>query len=356
MAKKEAEKEELQFERMPGSEEMEQPENIDLNFGLGEETEEEQPQEEQQTQEVTEDAVVEEEPAEETTQETEEVSAESEEPAETQEEQQEETVAEQPEEAEPAQEEVQAKEPEQPKKPMVPKTRLDEVLQKNKAMQKELEELKAKEQAPKEAPKYDFDAEEVKLQNLILDGQAEAAAKKRAEIRAAEREQITFEVEQKMRQEITMSNQQNAILDASKQIEAEFPVFDQNSEHYNEELTNEVVDLAEALGLKGYDGADAMHKAVKYVVAEHNLAAPAPEPTQQTPSAPKKAQPAVDEVAKKRSEVAKKLKTAEQQPPNLPGESSSAHGEQPLDINNMSEEEFNALPPATIARLRGDVL
>ena len=49
MAKKEAEKEELQFERMPGSEEMEQPENIDLNFGLGEETEEEQPQEEQQT-------------------------------------------------------------------------------------------------------------------------------------------------------------------------------------------------------------------------------------------------------------------------------------------------------------------
>lgn len=350
MAKKEeAQNEAVEFERMPGSEEIEKPEDIDLNFGLGEEE-----TEEQQTQEVSEDAVAEEEPVEETTQETEEVSAESEEPAETEEEQ-EEPVAEQPEEAEPAQEEAQAKEPEPPKKPMVPKTRLDEVLQKNKAMQKELEELKAKEQAPKEAPKYDFDAEEVKLQNLILDGQAEAAAKKRAEIRSAEREQITFEVEQKMRQEIQVSNQQNAIMDASKQIEAEFPVFDQNSEQYNEQLTTEVVDLAEALGLKGYDGADAMHKAVKYVVAEHNLAVPAPEAPQQT-QAPQKTKPSVDEVAKKRSEVAKKLKTAEQQPPNLPGESSSAHGEQPLDISNMSEDEFNALPAATIARLRGDVL
>jgi hypothetical protein len=350
MAKKQAQETEdapIEFERMPGSEALEQPEGLDLNFGLGEE--------EQQNQEVDESAVVEEEPPveKETTQETEEVSAESEESVET-EEPQEETVAEQSQEAEPTEAEEQAKEPEPPKKPMVPKTRLDEVLQKNKAMQKELEEMKAKEEAPKEAPKYDFDSEEVKLQNLILDGQAEAAAKKRAEIRAAERDQITYEVEQKMRQEIQVSNQQNAILDASKQIEAEFPVFDQNSEHFNEQLTNEVIELAEAFGSKGYDGADAMHKAVKYVISANNLGESAVEATPKEALSPKKAQSTVDEVAKKRSEVAKKLKTADQQPPNLPGESSSSHGEQPLDISNMSEEEFDALPPATIARLRGD--
>lgn len=351
MAKKETQDTEdapIEFSTMPGSEKLEQPEGIDLNFGLGEE-------EEQQTQEVNEDAVAteEEEVIEETAQETEEVSAESEEPVET-EEKEEEPVAEQSQEAEPVEQAEETKEPEPSKKPMVPKSRLDEVLQTKKALQKELEELKAKEEAPKEAPKYDFDSEEVKLQNLILDGQSEAAAKKRAEIRQAERDQITYEVEQKMRQELQVSQQQNAIMSASKQIEAEYPVFDENSAHFNADLTNEVVELAEAFGLKGYDGADAMHRAVKYVVSANNLAQTAAEtPAQPEPTATK-TQSQVDEVAKKRSEVAKKLKTAEQQPPNLPGESSSAHGEQPLDISSMSEEEFDALPAATIARLRGD--
>ena len=38
MAKKEeAQNEAVEFERMPGSEEIEKPEDIDLNFGLGEE-------------------------------------------------------------------------------------------------------------------------------------------------------------------------------------------------------------------------------------------------------------------------------------------------------------------------------
>ena len=66
--------------------------------------------------------------------------------------------------------------------------------------------------------------------------------------------------------------------------------------------------------------------------------------------------PQQDEVAKKRAEVSKKLKAAESQPPELPGESSADRGEKSLDINSMSEEEFNALPPDTLKRLRGDIL
>ena len=66
--------------------------------------------------------------------------------------------------------------------------------------------------------------------------------------------------------------------------------------------------------------------------------------------------PSVDEVAKKRAQVSKKLKAAEAQPPELPGESSSVHGEKGLDVSNMTEEEFDALPEATLRRLRGDIL
>ena len=54
--------------------------------------------------------------------------------------------------------------------------------------------------------------------------------------------------------------------------------------------------------------------------------------------------------------LAKKLKAAEAQPPELPGESSSNHGEKGIDLSTMTEEEFDALPEATLKRLRGDIL
>ena len=54
--------------------------------------------------------------------------------------------------------------------------------------------------------------------------------------------------------------------------------------------------------------------------------------------------------------MAQKLDAAAKQPPELPGESSSNHGEKALDISSLSEEEFNALPEATLKRLRGDIL
>ena len=59
---------------------------------------------------------------------------------------------------------------------------------------------------------------------------------------------------------------------------------------------------------------------------------------------------------KKRTQVSKKLKAADSQPPELPGESSAAKGEKALDVHNMTAEEFDALPEATLKRLRGDVL
>jgi hypothetical protein len=40
----------------------------------------------------------------------------------------------------------------------------------------------------------------------------------------------------------------------------------------------------------------------------------------------------------------------------MPGESSTARGEKALDIASMTEDEFNALPEATLRRLRGDIL
>ena len=70
---------------------------------------------------------------------------------------------------------------------MVPKSRLDEVLAKNKKMQKRIDDIEKQEAEVKaEAPKYDFDVKEQEYQQLILDGESAKAVGLRNEIRKAE--------------------------------------------------------------------------------------------------------------------------------------------------------------------------
>ena len=238
------------------------------------------------------------------------------------------------------------------KKPMVPKARLDEVLAKQKALQKQLDEINAANEKAEEAPEsYDFDAKEVEYQNMVLDGETEKAVALRREIRKAERDTLEYEMRQEMNQTVNQDRQMTALQQAANAMEAAYPVFDRNSDDFNEDMTNEVVELRDAFIMKGYEAVDALSKAAKYVVKDHDL----DQVQESAPSLAGKAQKS-DELAKKRSQVSKKLKAAEAQPPELPGESSSNHGEKALDLSTMTEEEFDALPEATLKRLRGDIL
>jgi len=337
MAKKETPEEQFDtvFDVMPGAErDTEEVEAVDMNFGLGEE----EPEPEEPETEEQEEPVAEAETPEEEQEEEEVVAEETEEP-----------VAEAESEPEP--------EPEPEKKDhMVPKSRLDEVLQKQKALQKQLEDMKKAQEPPANAPDpYDFDSKEREYMNLVLDGKEADAVKLRQEIRNAEKAQLEFDMNEKMQQTVQHNAQATALQAAANELEAQFPVFDQNSEAYNEGYTQEVIGLRDAFIMQGYDAVDALTKAANFVIKTNDLAAP--EPTSSTldaPTAPK--QKPVDEVAKKRAEVSKKLKAAESQPPELPGESSAARGERAVDVSTMSEDEFNALPDATIKRLRGDIL
>ena len=238
------------------------------------------------------------------------------------------------------------------KKPMVPKARLDEVLAKQKALQKQLDEINAANEKAEEAPEsYDFDAKEVEYQNMVLDGETDKAVALRREIRKAEREQLEYEMRQEMSQTVNQDRQMTALQQAANAMEDAYPVFDRNSDDFNEDMTNEVVELRDAFIMKGYEAVDALSKAVKYVVKDHDL----DQAQESAPSLAGKAQKS-DELAKKRAQVNKKLKAADAQPPELPGESSAHHGERALDLSTMTEEEFAALPEATLKRLRGDIL
>ena len=341
MAKEETPKDQFEqvFDVMPGADkDTEVVEALDLNFGLGDEPVEEPAAELEETDETeeVEEVVAEAEEAEEEAAEEEPVAEEAEA-----------AVAEEAE-PEPAQEPSVTKDGK-----MVPKSRLDEVLAKQKALQKQLEDMKKAQEPPADAPEaYDFAAKEREYMNLVLDGKEAEAVQLRQEIRTAEKTQLEFDMSQKMQQTVSQNAQATALQAAANELEANFPVFDQNSAEYNADYTQEVIDLRDAFSVQGFDAVDALSKAANFVIKDHGLAEEAPQQSTLTQSAA----PVQDEVAKKRAEVNKKLNAAKSQPPELPGESSAARGEKALDISTMTEDEFNALPEATIKRLRGDLL
>ena len=324
----------IEYDVMPGADRPEEDDSpqLDLSF----ETPEEEPEEVAEESEV----VAEDAEEETTAEESEEIVSEDEQSTE------EETEPE----AELEEEPVAAEKP--AKKPMVPKARLDEVLAKQKALQKQLDEINAANEKAEEAPEsYDFDAKEVEYQNMVLDGETEKAVALRREIRKAERDTLEYEMRQEMSQTVNQDRQMTALQQAANAMEDAYPVFDRNSDDFNEDMTNEVVELRDAFMMKGYEAVDALSKAVKYVVKDHDL----DQAQESAPSLAGKAQKS-DELAKKRAQVSRKLKAADAQPPELPGESSSNHGEKALDLSTMTEEEFDALPEATLKRLRGDIL
>ena len=361
MAKKGGKQEEMQmFHTMPGADPMEDDQGpVDLSFGLSDDGE----------TAVTAADVVEEGEVEETEEEA---------VVETAEEVSEETVAEdlaldEPEEDAPAgiveeenaasddekaadETEQVAEQPEtttKKSKPnhMVPKSRLDEVLGKLKASQKELEDLKTAATPPPDAPEaYDFDEKEAEYMNLVLDGQQKEAVALRQQIRTAEKTQLEWEMSQKMAETVSFNQTATTLQRAASELEATFPVFDKTSDQYSEEMTQEVIELRDAFIIKGEDPVNALSKAATFVVKSNELISAEEQPALADSTAPK-----VDEVAKKRGEVTKKLSQAKAQPPELPGESSGSRGEKPINLANMSEEEFNALPAATLKRLRGDL-
>lgn len=338
-------KDELVFEGMPGAdaktEEDVQPFQVDMNFenteeeveeAQAEETTEEEPVAEETTEEVAEEQV--EEPV------AEETESESEEP-------EPESVPgndEQPVEAVEEDEQV-----EEPKAPMVPKSRLDEVLAKNKEMQKRLQDMEEK-PAEDAAPEYDFVAKEKDYQDLVLEGETEKAALLRNEIRTAEREQVMSEMQSKMGQTVQQDRELHELNQKATEIMDVFPIFNEKSKSYDEKLTNEVMELRDAFIYQGYGAADSLAKATEVTLLSKKPELLQGDGSEASDPAPKLTQAVQDKKAK--ATVKKKVEASQSQPPQMKGE--STQNKKIVDINVLSDDEFGALPEETLRRMRGD--
>jgi hypothetical protein len=226
------------------------------------------------------------------------------------------------------------------KEPMIPKSRFDEVLAKQKALAKQLQEATNPIEPVTEAPTYDFETKEVEYQDHILNGNSKEAAALRAEIRQAEKQTMMFEVQQQMGQTVQQSTEAMALQNKALEIQNAFPQLDENNAAYDKAATEEVMDLRDAFMVQGFSGADALDKAVKYVVQP--AAAPVVDNTQQKQVAQKK----------KVANTTKKLQAADSQPPTM--KTGKQKVEKKVDLNLLSADEFEALPEETLRRMRGD--
>ena len=247
-------------------------------------------------------------------------------------------------------------EPVKKKAPMVPKSRLDEVLAKNKVMQKKLLDIEQKEAVEQaEAPKYDFAAKETEYQELLLDGDMHQAAVVRSQIRAAEKEAMMFEAKKEMGQTVQANQEAQELQTKAKEIESTFPMLDQNSTTFDEGLTQEVMELRDAFIVQGYAAADSLARATEYT-----LAAKRPDLLNMT-AGDSTAQGNENVVTqeqlqekRQKTTVKKKVAAAKSQPPNMKGEGAGERGDKPVDLDVLSDDEFMALPEETLRRMRGD--
>lgn len=229
---------------------------------------------------------------------------------------------------------------EKEKEPMIPKSRFDEVLQKQKALQKQLDEAQNPPlEAIKEAPEYNFDEKEQEYQTLVLEGDQEKATQLRAEIREAEKQQMMFEMQSRMGHTVKKSQEEADLLAKAAELEAKYPMLDQNNANFDQNKTEEVMALRDAYILQGFEGAVALDKAVNILMRDVSDA-PAPDPVEKKVTEKKKA-----------ANVSKKIAASESQPPAMKGKNKV---EKKVDINSMSIDEFDALPAETLKRMRGD--
>lgn len=136
----------------------------------------------------------------------------------------------------------------------------------------------------------------------------------------------------------------NAVLD---QLESQFPAFDENSDDYNQELNDKVLELQQAYMAAGRSQSDALIEAVNIALPAFGYSLEDAPPAVQPP-------PAKDS----KESVRRNAQTANQQPPKLDGlgddsDKAGQAGELP-DPLNLTTDEFDALPEETKRRMRGD--
>jgi len=262
----------------------------------------------------------------------------------------------------PEEEEVKAEEEAEPvvledEDPIkVPKDRFDEVNDRMKKAEDEVRSLKTQLETVVEAKNepepepYDYAAKEKEAMDALLEGDAEKHAGLRQEIRSAEKEEILREARAIAAKGDSQLQETLTFEEAGANIEANFPQFSESDENYNAAAREELMDLYVGYARSGqYTRVQALQRAADKAAKMHGLTAT----TAEVPND----EPAPDNVVDiKPTDAKKKADVANAQPPAMESRAEGENEEPRVDVNSMSDEEFDSLPESSKRRLRGDIL
>ena len=245
------------------------------------------------------------------------------------------------------------------KSPVIPKARLDQELRKRRVAEQRAQELatelaelrKAQLEAarPKPLSGDEIKAKMAEANEALIGGDTTRAAEIQAELLAALAAPAPLEapgtpVERDLVAEVEARIEFKHTLE---RVNERFPELDENSEHFNEELSQEAVDLQRVYIERGYTLADATRKAAEGVAKLHDLqdrvAKPAADPK------------VVATQARQRQKTQQKIEKAVAAPPSLTGRVDDGK-DVAFDVYKASEDELMALPQAALDRLLGNSL
>ncbi len=235
----------------------------------------------------------------------------------------------------------------------VPKDRFDEVNDRMKKAEEENKSLKTqletvveeKNEEPAPEP-YDYKTKEKESMDALLEGDAEKYSAINEEIRQAEKAEYLREAKKLAAQGDQQLQENLTFEEAGAKIEGEFPQFVEGTDSYSRDAREEMLDLYVGYAKSGaYTRVQALQRAADKAAKIYGLSATS-DVTEETPD---------NVVDIKKPDGKKKAAVANAQPPAM--ENTGGGSEEPkIDVNSMSDEEFDALPESSKMRLRGDIL
>ena len=251
-------------------------------------------------------------------------------------------------------------EEEKKKRIRIPKSRFDEALgkakQREQALLDEIEKLKGGQQASSAAKavrdmRTEIDKLQDKYEDLILDGKKEEARKVRRHVEALRDELSEYQTNTKSEAARKAAIDEMSYNAQLAGYEAKYPALNPEHEDFDEDKTDEVATLLNAFVKAGQKRADALAKAVRYVLG----APPAAGRGGDDDKAKGMAEQRAAEARKKAADANKK------QPPNAKDvglDSDKAGGGKggDVDVLRLSQDKFAKLDEETKAKLRGDTI
>lgn len=250
------------------------------------------------------------------------------------------------------------------KEAKIPKSRFDEAVGKERdareaaerraaALEKQIAEQQAQQQRGTDVEAMEAKVSEMEkyYNQLLLDGEVDKATEIMSQIRRAERQLATAEVEARTTKHTAQVLESERMEAAIARLEADHAVLNPESELFDESLVNFVLsEQRRLIQSEGLSPSKAIALAATNVVAKYG---PKAESAPETKGLSKAAE------ERKSAAVKKNLDAQGRQPSNLKdsGMDSDKLGAAALpDVTRMSQDEFNALPESTKAKLRGDFL